>query len=126
LPRLRDRAGLKRAELVERLAASLGVSNRAEKVARYYHEMEQGLLPAKGVSERVLQALSQITGETVDALRDAGRAIGGAAPGAGPAAAPAAFARHGYPEAAAAPPGAPSPAGRAEEWDEVDELFRGG
>ena len=48
LPRLRDRAGLKRSTLVERLAAALGVSDRQDKVAGYYHEMEQGLLPAAG------------------------------------------------------------------------------
>lgn len=123
LPRLRDRAGLKRSELVARLAAALGVSERGEKVAAYYHEMEQGLLPARGVSDRVLDALGQIVGEPAQALRDAGRVL--APPGQGPAAVPAAaFARL----ASAEPPDAPSsttqpiPVG---EWDEVDELFRG-
>ena len=64
LPRLRDRAGLKRSTLVERLASALGVSDRQDKVAGYYHEMEQGLLPAQGVSDRVLDALGQLVGET--------------------------------------------------------------
>ena len=59
LPRLRDRAGLKRCELVERLADALGVGDRKDKVADYYHEMEQGLLPARGVSDRVLDALAR-------------------------------------------------------------------
>ena len=75
LPQLRDRAGLKRSELVERLAAALGVGDRRDKVAGYYHEMEQGLLPAAGVSDRVLDALGRIVGETTQALRDAGRAL---------------------------------------------------
>ena len=122
LPRLRDRAGLKRSELVERLAVALGVTDRKNKVGRYYHEMEQGLLPAQGVSDRVLGALGQLVGETAQALREAGRAL--APSGEGPTAAPAAFARRAYAE----PAGAPSPGvqrGREGEWDEVDELFRG-
>ena len=82
LPRLRDRAGLKRSTLVERLASALGVSDRQDKVAGYYHEMEQGLLPAQGVSDRVLDALGQLVGETAQALRDAGRAL--TPPGEGP------------------------------------------
>src|SRR3954452_10963223 len=44
LPRLRKSAQLMRSELVARLAAALGVSGREEKVGRYYHAMEQGLL----------------------------------------------------------------------------------
>ena len=44
LPRLRERAKIKRAVLVARLAAALGVSGQTEKVAGYYHEMEQGSL----------------------------------------------------------------------------------
>jgi hypothetical protein len=124
LPKLRDRAGLKRSELVERLAALLGVSNRSEKVARYYHEMEQGLLPAQGVSERVLEALSQIVGESAEALREAGRALR-PPPSAGPAASQAAFARRAHAETPSTPAAAAAPAGD-EELDEVDALFRGG
>jgi hypothetical protein len=124
LPRLRDRAGLKRSELVERLAAMLGVSRRKDKVAGYYHKMEQGRLPAQGVSDRVLEALGQLVGETAQALRESGGAL--TASGQGPGPSPTrAFARRAYGEpgpaesaAAAAPPQA--------EWDEVDELFRGG
>jgi hypothetical protein len=123
LPGLRGRAGLKRSELVERLASALGVSGRKDKVADYYHQMEQGRLPARGVSDRVLEALGQLVGETTQALRQAGRAL--TPPGRGPATAPAAaFARRAYGE-----PGAPEsePAVVPEaEWDEVDELFRGG
>ena len=85
--------------------------------------MEQGLLPAAGVSDRVLEALGRIVGETAQVLRDAGRAL--TPSGEGPAAPAAAFARRAYVEPAGTPsPGTqPSPAG---EWDEVDELFRGG
>jgi hypothetical protein len=122
LPQLRDRAGLKRSELVERLASALGVGDRKDKVAGYYHEMEQGLLPAAGVSDRVLDALGRIVGETTQALRDAGRAL--TPSGEGPAVPAAAFARRAYAEPAGAPsPGTQPPA--SGEWDEVDELFRG-
>jgi hypothetical protein len=126
LPELRDRAGLKRSELVARLAGLLGVSDRTEKVARYYHEMEQGLLPSRGVSERVLEALGGIVGESVAALREAGRALGSTAAGAaGPEdAVRAAFARRATADAAAAVPAAAA-SGDVAEWDEVDELFRG-
>ena len=123
LPRLRDRAGMKRSELVERLAAALDVGDRQSKVAGYYHEMEQGLLPEQGVSDRVLEALGQIVGETAQALREAGRSH---AAGGGPPGAQAAFARRAYVEQTPSPTraGAASPGTAA--WDEVDELFRGG
>jgi hypothetical protein len=123
LPRLRDRAGLKRSALVDRLAAALGVEDRREKVAGYYHGMEQGLLPAQGVSDRVLAALGELVGETAQMLRDAGRAL--VPPGEGPAVAPTAFARRAYAEPAQPASPASPPASEA-EWDEVDELFRGG
>jgi hypothetical protein len=123
LPRLRDRAGLKRRDLVERLAGSLGLRDRVAKVERYYHEMELGLLPARGVSDSVLEALGKLVGATAAELRDAGTALGtGLRSDAGQAEA---FARTAGVVArmASAPE---SPAERAvEEWDEVDELFRG-
>jgi hypothetical protein len=123
LPSLRDRAGLKRSELVDRLAAALGQSGRKDKVAGYYHQMEQGRLPARGVSDRVLEALGQLVGETAAALRDAGRAL--TPSGQGPAAASvAAFARRAYSESGTDEPATAT--GARAEWDEVDELFRGG
>ena len=123
LPRLRNQAGLKRSTLVARLASTLGVSDRQDKVADYYHEMEQGLLPARGVSDRVLEALGQIVGETAQALREAGRAL--TPPGDGPSAALAvAFARRAYVEPGATESSGAQPPPRG-EWDEVDELFRG-
>src|SRR2546423_13915110 len=42
LPRLRTAARLKRSELVRRLATALGVGDREEEGADYYHQMEQG------------------------------------------------------------------------------------
>ncbi|MGI8805949.1 MAG: hypothetical protein ACR2IN_09745 [Thermoleophilaceae bacterium] len=129
LPRLRERARLRRAELVERLAGALGAADRRAKVEAYYHEMEQGLLPADGVSDRVLGALGEIVGASAETLRRAGAAIAPPAC-AGPAEQPA-FARTALPDPAyegmespAAPTG---PADHpADAWDEVDELFRGG
>lgn len=128
LPELRDEAQLPRDALVHRLAAALGVSGREEKVHRYYHEMERGLLPPGGVSGRVLEALGEILGASAEALRRAGEGLGGSAGMAGgPSEAAPAFAR-------AAPAGPASSgslvagqdSGGDDEWDEVDELFRGG
>jgi hypothetical protein len=123
LPRLRARAGLKRRELVERLALTLDVGERTEKVGRYYHEMEQGLLPADGVSDRVLEALARLVGSTPSTLRDAGRALAAAPerPGGGEA-----FARATPPDALAVPATPPAEGPAQEPWDEVDELFRRG
>jgi hypothetical protein len=124
LPRLRHAAQLKRAELVTRLAATLGVGDREEKVGGYYHAMEQGLLDPSGVSDRVLDALASLTSTTRDALRAAAR---GFTPPPEPSGLRHAFARTATPDptladkavaAAAAPPA-------DDAWDEVDELFRG-
>lgn len=109
LPRLRDRARLRRSEVVARLAAALGATGaQEEKIARYYHGMERGTLPAGGVSDRVLEALAAIVGTTAEALREAGRKAGG---GATPEAAGTAFARVGAPDPEQIP---------------ADELMRGG
>jgi hypothetical protein len=129
LPRLRDRARLKRSELVSRLAEGLGVSDRQEKVAGYYHEMEQGRLPATGVKDGVLEGLGTILGESADALREAGNAL---RPQLAATADDAVFARTAQPradwlehaESAPPPPAARGTPGG--EWDDVDELFRGG
>ena len=125
LPRLRHRAGLRRAEVVSRLAAALGAGDREARVAGYYHEMEQGRLPAAGVSDRVLEALGAILGESVPRLREAGAALRAAPhpPAGGPA-----FARRVAdpdPEASAtaAPRAAAAPASPP---DDLDALFRGG
>lgn len=83
LPTLRERARIKRSELVDRLAEALGVGQERDRVEVYYHQMEQGQLASDGVSTLVLQALGEIVGSTAEALREAGRGIGpgGAASG---------------------------------------------
>jgi hypothetical protein len=125
LPRLRNQAQIKRSELVSELAARLGAQSNREKVARYYNHMEQGLLPAEGVSDSVLSELGKILGQSAEALRQAGGAIAAeGGPGAGEATVFARTAR------ADAPPDAlaqAAPRAEAEgDWDEVDRLFRGG
>jgi hypothetical protein len=129
LPELRNRARIKREQLVERLATALGVAGREQKVAFYYNQMEHGRLPPAGVSDRVLDALAGIVGTTKEALRQAGEAIrlsdtetdavyARVAPPPPPEyAAEADLARPA--EAASAAADHPEP-------DEVDELFRGG
>lgn len=125
LPRLRNSAHLKRREVVQRLAGELQVSDREEKVGRYYHEMEQGLLDERGVSETVLDALARILGSSADALREAGRALGPPSLGGRDAPSPV-YARTAIPDSAYAPADQPAPAdGSPEAWDEVDELFAG-
>jgi len=123
LPRLRNRARVARGDLVGELADRLGVGGRRDKVERYYHQMEQGLLPSEGVSDSVLEALGAVLGESREALRRAGQGLGPRAAGA-PASPGAAFAR-----TASVPPdeGSEAAAPSSEsEWDEVDRLFRGG
>lgn len=130
LPRLRERAKVKRAELVQKLAQALGVTAGTEKVAGYYHEMEQGSLESAGVSDRVLDALGKIVGASVESLRRAGENLGEGKGLEGHA--DVAFTRMQHPAAEysdADAPAGPAPArspGAQEEWDEVDELFRGG
>ncbi len=128
LPELRNRARIRRDELVAGLAEKLGVGGREEKVAYYYNKMEHGLLEPSGVSDRVLDALAGIVDTTRDALRRAGERV--APPSAGEGAV---FARKAYAdadhggEAPAAPASAAAPARDEDiERDEVDELFLGG
>lgn len=130
LPQLRHRARIKREQLVERLAAALGVAGREEKVAYYYNQMEHGGLEPPGVSDRVLEALAQIVDTTKEALRQAGQAVTVRDADAG-----AVFARKAgppSPEYAEAPgmarpdEGPAAPKGAEAERDEVDELFLGG
>jgi hypothetical protein len=123
LPRLRARARLRRAELVAQLAARLGAQAQQDKVGLYYHQMEQGLLPESGVSDTVLEALGKIVDSTASALRKAGQMP---APGPPRTDEGAVFARATYGEPAAPAPELAAREGPAEEWDEVDRLFRGG
>ncbi len=124
LPRLRARARLRRSELVAQLAARLGAQAEEEKVALYYHQMEQGLLPERGVSETVLDALGQIVDWSGEALRKAGQMP---APGPRRDDPGAVFARTTVGQVAPPAPGqAPVAEDQGEDWDEVDRLFRGG
>ena len=121
LPRLRTQARLRRADVVRELAARLGAQSKQDKVASYYHQMEQGLLPASGVSDSVLQALGKVVGVAAESLRRAGSMP---APGPPRTDAAAAFARttRGAPDPESP---ADAPEATADDWDEVDRLFRG-
>jgi hypothetical protein len=122
LPRLRNTARIKRSDLVAQLADRLGASSKRDKVADYYNRMEQGRLPASGVSDDVLEALGKIVGQTKEGLRRAGAAV---APGEPPGDELPAMTRvtRGAEESERQAPGSPAP---GEDWDEVDRLFRGG
>lgn len=120
LPRLRHRAQLRRTDVVRLLAAELDAEAHVEKVARYYHGMEQGTLPAGGVSDQVLEALGRVMNVTAAHLRAAGRSVGGAASGR---AGSIAFARVGSPDPEyAAPVEGPEPVAPP---DAIDALFTG-
>jgi hypothetical protein len=125
LPELRHRARLKRSEVVERLAAALGFSDREARVGEYYHRMEQGLLTPSGVSSRVLEALGGIVGASAEALRGAGE-MGEAGAAGGEV-----FARVGGPTDQASPDVAGEVDASAADAtpappDELDRLFTGG
>ena len=127
LPQLRNRARIKRRDLVERLARSLGFESGAEieKVGGYYHRMEHGMLPAEGVSGRVIEALATIVDASAEAIRSAGARAGEQAAG-GATFARTAFPDEDYPaEASLADADAPAAPG-APERDEIDALFLDG
>jgi hypothetical protein len=123
LPNLRNRAKLKRATVVERLAAALGFAESQGRVAAYYHRMEQGQLPPEGVSTKVLDALASILGTTGAALRRAGEAGAGDRLAGGEV-----FARGGAPERMALSTTVAADRGDADRVapDELDRLFTGG
>ncbi len=77
LPSLRERAKVKRSELVDRLAQRLGVPTQRDVVDEYYHGMEYGTVESSGVSDKVLDALGEILGAGRDALRHSGNLMGG-------------------------------------------------
>lgn len=122
LPRLRVQARTKRADLVRELAARLGAESQQDKVAGYYHQMEQGLLPADGVSDTVLEALGKIVGVAGESLRKAGSLP---APGPLRMDEAAVFTRTTQAARQDADPAPARAASQPEEWDEVDRLFRG-
>jgi hypothetical protein len=121
LPAAREAAQLKRSTLTQRLADALGVGDRADKVARYYHRMETGTLPGDGVSDRVLDALSALVGVSPGRLRAAGRRQAPPAFGAEGAVFARSASKLAAPAPAQAAAAAPAPAPR----DAVDDLFAG-
>ena len=128
LPRLRDQAKIPRSDLITRLAEELGHPEQREKVEDYYHQMERGLLPSRGVRDRVLEALGRLTGASVAYLRKAGEAVTPAPP-ASPGTA--VFARVAGPpaaeyEVADAAPAKELPGEESRQPDEIDDLFTGG
>jgi hypothetical protein len=126
LPSLRERARIMRRDLVERLARALGFGEerQIEKVERYYNGMEHGLVPAAGVSARVIDALAGILDVDAERIRQAG-SRGQASPGeAGAVYARMAVADEEY-SVGDAPAAAPAERER-EQPDEIDRLFTGG
>jgi transcriptional regulator with XRE-family HTH domain len=124
LPRLRERAALSTAQLARALVGALGLpADREPKTRGYLERLEAGELEPRRLSGRLLDALARLLRVPRDDLEAAG-AFGA------PAAAPALFRAEGpaaealredldvIADALAAPAGG--------EWDEVDELFRGG
>lgn len=133
LPRLRDRAKVKRRDLVRRLAAGLGFESdpQIEKVGAYYHRMEHGLLPAEGVSSRVIEALAGIVDSSAEAIRAAGMSGASEVPGSATMFARTASLDPDYVEAQDADSiqlsrAAPQSPGTAAGRDEIDALFLDG
>lgn len=64
----RVRRGWRRDEIVDWIRERFGIGEeKQEKVARYWHELETGLLPVSGVSARLREALSERFGEVLQA-----------------------------------------------------------
>jgi transcriptional regulator with XRE-family HTH domain len=123
LPRLRERAALSTGELASRLVAVLGLgADRERKTRGYLEQLEAGALEPRGLSARLLDGLSRVLEVPRGALEGAGAL----------AAPPAAALFRAEGEAAEAlradldviADALAAPAGG--EWDDVDELFRGG
>lgn len=126
LARARSAAGLDVWQLAGRLARELSLpGEREDKVAAYASQLERGELDARRLSRRVLDALGRALSVDPEALERASQVSGGPAPiGArfrGGDAEGAARQRDRL-EALADLMATPAPG----EWDEVDELFRGG
>jgi transcriptional regulator with XRE-family HTH domain len=123
LPRLRERAGLSTGELATRVVGALGLpSDREPKTRGYLEQLEAGELEPRGLSGRLLDATARLLGVPRGELEGAG-GFGVPATAAlfraeGPAAETARDDLDVLADALAAPSGA--------QWDDVDELFRGG
>lgn len=124
LPHLRNRARIRRRDLVERLAEALGLGAHTGRIAEYYNDMEHGRLPAAGVSGRVIEALAAIVSADPETIRAAGRATT-PPPDAAPLFARQALIDESYGPAAVSEALAERVV-EPQEPDEVDRLFRGG
>jgi transcriptional regulator with XRE-family HTH domain len=62
LPRLRERAGLKRRELAGRITSAFGLKGQEQRAERYLERMEQGELDTSLVSRRLLDTLGSVLG----------------------------------------------------------------
>lgn len=120
LPALRARADLGLAELGQRVHGALGLSGGEEKTGRYLEDMERDRLDPRGVSQRVLDALAAALGTSGRDLAEAGDLGSGGRPTM-------ALYRDGpmdlevlHELAGAAHERDPG------DYDEIDELFRGG
>src|SRR5262249_17213654 len=71
LAELRNKRRLPRGELISRLAEALAVGGQREKLALYYHRMENGLLPVTGISARVFEALADLLETSANSVREA-------------------------------------------------------
>jgi hypothetical protein len=66
---VRIRMRLRRADVVRQLRVGLGLDASTEdKVSRYYHELETGLLDPRGVSSRVWHCLATVLGTGIRSL----------------------------------------------------------
>ena len=131
IPRLRKRAKLSVADLAGRLMDALALPPAARpKTAAYVTQMERGELDPNRVSRRLLTALGSVLGIDGRELEAAGGMSGWSMPAA-PAAAAAAPMFRAEDQAAGEVRAdlevlADALAAPGEQWDEVDELFRGG
>jgi hypothetical protein len=113
----RVRRGWQRDEIIDWIRERFDIGEeKREKVARYWHQLETGLLPVSGISTRLREALSERFGEALQA--------------AAVWKAPSIHASASFRRSADTPPATYAllekviePAARATESDEVDELF---
>ena len=111
---LRRRRGLRREAVVTALVRLLGLDPaKREKIAGYYHQLETGQLEVERVDRRLFAALAETLKARVEDVL--------AWPAPAPRAQAAYYRAPGEPAAAAPPPTTAEP----QEWDEIDELFRG-
>lgn len=127
LARRRQQLGLSQAGVIDALAEDLEASESEKgKIDAYYHDLEWGTLPAAGLTERILDALSRTLKTTTGSLREAGRTLGPArASSTGPIYARMVEEDGDAYDLAVTP--APAKASRqASPPDRIDRLFTGG